>query len=499
MTENNSCSSTSSPIRVHFSDVTNRNSLLVDDDRRWKLLSAAPTITIENDENENDAWTEYRHLFENNRPHTLNPSTGNNYLLRHSSANTSLNESNSLEPLVDNHDDLLSLIEQAGITFDALAGSSTSSGDLLGSISGYHSYEPSPMNYRTKRSSLLDPSAAEFCMENETNLPSGPCSMNARSSFSNDRHYRRPYRNSSHAPPRIATSYEYKFGGYGRGINEFLEPNGIAFLSDGTITVVDTNSSQVKLFDPVRRDCILKFGQAGTRPGALLYPYRIAILPGHDLLVMVQRSPRPMIQIFDRNGQFIRRFGNDLESPRAICIDQQGRIIVIESKIMKVHIYDATSGRIWGQCDLRDHLSFPTSVCVNDRHELYVSDNESHFVRVFDYTGQHLRNIGAGITYPIACRINQPRRELIVVDNHENFNISTYDYDGNKKYSHYSLMKHSQCFDVAVGFNDELAMASKDYKIYVYKLGEGLESNGTTTTATTTPMTTNGDVNGSYY
>jgi hypothetical protein len=136
---------------------------------------------------------------------------------------------------------------------------------------------------------------------------------------------------------------------------------------------------------------------------------------------MVQRSPRPMIQIFDRNGQFIRRFGNDLESPRAICIDQQGRIIVIESKIMKgnkisftkknicvffsVHIYDATSGRIWGQCDLRDHLSFPTSVCVNDRHELYVSDNESHFVRVFDYTGKHLKNIGAGITYPIACRI----------------------------------------------------------------------------------------------
>ncbi|CAF4884107.1 unnamed protein product, partial [Rotaria socialis] len=38
------------------------------------------------------------------------------------------------------------------------------------------------------------------------------------------------------------------------------------------------------------------------------------------------------------------------------------------------------------------------------------------------------------------------------------------------------LMKHSQCFDVAVGYNDELAMASKDYKIYVYKLGEGLET-----------------------
>jgi hypothetical protein len=40
----------------------------------------------------------------------------------------------------------------------------------------------------------------------------------------------------------------------------------------------------VKLFDSVRRECVLKFGQAGTRPGALLYPYRIAVLPGHDLV-----------------------------------------------------------------------------------------------------------------------------------------------------------------------------------------------------------------------
>ena len=40
------------------------------------------------------------------------------------------------------------------------------------------------------------------------------------------------------------------------------------------------------------------------------------------------------------------------------------------------------------------------------------------------------------------------------------------------------LMKHSQCFDVAVGYNDELAMASKDYKVYVYRLGEGLNSTG---------------------
>ena len=39
-------------------------------------VAGAPTITIENDENENDAWTEYRHLFENNRYTYLEPIDG---------------------------------------------------------------------------------------------------------------------------------------------------------------------------------------------------------------------------------------------------------------------------------------------------------------------------------------------------------------------------------------------------------------------------------------
>lgn len=86
----------------------------------------APVITIDNDDNENDAWAECRELFEPSRSHMLNPSSiNNNHLLRHSSANTSLNESSSLDALAGNgctsldgnHDEIFSIIEQAGITF----------------------------------------------------------------------------------------------------------------------------------------------------------------------------------------------------------------------------------------------------------------------------------------------------------------------------------------------------------------------------------------------
>ncbi len=88
---------------------------------------------------------------------------------------------------------------------DALAGSST--GDLLGSTSGYHSYEPSPFNHRSKRSSLLDPSAAEFSMEVE---PSGYQSTH-RSSFQNDQQVRRASRSQNPVSSRISTSCKYLF------------------------------------------------------------------------------------------------------------------------------------------------------------------------------------------------------------------------------------------------------------------------------------------------
>ena len=76
-----------------------------------------PTIKIDNNEteNQNDTWNEYRYLFEINHSHMFNPMSSDNYLLRHSSANTSLNESKLLEPLIDNHDDIFSIIEQAGV------------------------------------------------------------------------------------------------------------------------------------------------------------------------------------------------------------------------------------------------------------------------------------------------------------------------------------------------------------------------------------------------
>ena len=92
---------------------------------------------------------------------------------------------------------------------EALTGSS--SGDLLASTSGYHSYEPSPFNYRLKSSSILDPSATEFQMENEANFVSNYQPTISRST---DPSHRRLSRSVNQTVPRFPTSCKYHLTTY---------------------------------------------------------------------------------------------------------------------------------------------------------------------------------------------------------------------------------------------------------------------------------------------
>ena len=52
------------------------------------------------------------------------------------------------------------------------------------------------------------------------------------------------------------------------------------------------------------------------------------------------------VQIFNKYGQFLRKFGADvLQHPRGVAVDPWGRIVVVECKVMRVVIFDM-QGRV---------------------------------------------------------------------------------------------------------------------------------------------------------
>lgn len=263
--------------------------------------------------------------------------------------------------------------------------------------------------------------------------------------------------------------YHCKFGEFGVMEGQFTEPSGVAVNAQNDIIVADTNNHRIQIFDREGR-FKFQFGECGKRDGQLLYPNRVAVIRTSGDIIVTERSPTHQIQIYNQYGQFVRKFGaNILQHPRGVTVDNKGRIIVVECKVMRVIIF-SQMGEVLQKFGCSKHLEFPNGVVVNDKQEIFISDNRAHCVKVFSYDGLYLRQIGGeGITnYPIGVGINHAG-EILIADNHNNFNITIFKQDGQLVNALESKVKHAQCFDVALMDDGSVVLASKDYRLYIYR------------------------------
>ena len=64
---------------------------------------------------------------------------------------------------------------------------------------------------------------------------------------------------------------------------------------------------------------------------------------------------------------------------------------------------------------------------MNDQQEVFISDNRAHCVKVFDYQGNYLRQIGGeGVSnFPIGVGVTASG-DIAIADNHNNFNLTVF-------------------------------------------------------------------------
>jgi len=263
--------------------------------------------------------------------------------------------------------------------------------------------------------------------------------------------------------------YNVKLGEFGVMEGQFTEPSGVAVNQRNEIIVADTNNHRIQVFDKEGR-FQFSFGECGKREGQLLYPNRVFVNKQSGDIVVTERSPTHQIQIYNQYGAFVRKFGADiLQHPRGVTVDNKNRIVVVECKVMRVLIFDYY-GEVLKRFGCSRHLEFPNGVAVNDKEEIFISDNRAHCVKVFGYDGQFLRKIGGeGVTnYPIGVGINL-LSQVVIADNHNNFNLTVFTQDGQLVSALESKVKHAQCFDMALMEGGSVVLASKDYRLYVYR------------------------------
>jgi tripartite motif-containing protein 71 len=149
--------------------------------------------------------------------------------------------------------------------------------------------------------------------------------------------------------------FELMFGSHGNGPGQFggVGPNGVAIDADGFIYVTDTHTylggnNRVQKFDR-RGHFVLDFGRHGTGPGEFAGKIPLRGRYGHEITMgstspegpygigvghqsghlYVADTDNSRIQIFTRDGQFVRSMGEGiLYRPRQICLDSRENVYV---------------------------------------------------------------------------------------------------------------------------------------------------------------------------
>ncbi len=174
----------------------------------------------------------------------------------------------------------------------------------------------------------------------------------------------------NHRIQRFTKDGEYidGWGGCGDGPGRFNMPWGIAVSSGGEVFVADWRNDRVQKFNPGGQ-FMAEWGHSGKGQSEFDRPVGIAVDQSGDVYVVDSHNHR--IQIFDGDGVYLaqltgdstmstwaeqlmaanplmveqRRVAKDLDrekgfwNPRGICVDDKGRIIVVDSGRGRLQVY----------------------------------------------------------------------------------------------------------------------------------------------------------------
>ena len=142
-------------------------------------------------------------------------------------------------------------------------------------------------------------------------------------------------------------------------------------------------------------------------------------------------SERSRMQIFTRNGTFVRKILiTFMEIVAGIVVNSLGQIVVVDSVHPTVFAL-SDKGEIQTYFECGAHMREPSDIAIF-KDEYYICDFKGHSVVVFDMGGNCIRKIGSNAltSFPNGIDIT-PNGDILVGDSHGNrFHIAVFKNDG---------------------------------------------------------------------
>jgi tripartite motif-containing protein 71 len=196
----------------------------------------------------------------------------------------------------------------------------------------------------------------------------------------------------------VDEEYIGQFTEFGRGDGEIVWPTAVAVDRDGNVYVADEDRNDIQVFD---RDgtFLRRWGGPGSGPGQFNHPAGLAI--DRDGNVLVADALNNRIQRLTPDGQFLGSWGEagggrgQFNMPWGVAVDREGRVYVADWRNGRVQQFDADGTYLasFGDQPGEGRLDRPAGVAVDSVGNLYVSDFGQDVVQVYEPDGRHLTTL----------------------------------------------------------------------------------------------------------
>lgn len=179
------------------------------------------------------------------------------------------------------------------------------------------------------------------------------------------------------------------------GSGKLLRPTGLAIDSKREkLFITDTLRSKIYIFSLKSRKVVKTIGRAGSEKGEFNRPTFLTVDKDGNIYVVDSMNAR--VQIFDKDGNFIRMFGErgtsigTFANPRGIAVDSDGNIYVADTLLSAIQIFDK-KGRLLlvvGYYGTRKgEFAFPADIAITPDNYIFVSDSYNMRIQVLKYLG----------------------------------------------------------------------------------------------------------------
>ncbi|CAF0801998.1 unnamed protein product [Rotaria sp. Silwood1] len=158
-----------------------------------------------------------------------------------------------------------------------------------------------------------------------------------------------------------------------------------------------------------------EIGGEGDQDGKLCRPWGVCC--DHQSNIIIADRSNNRIQIFNKHGQFLRKFGTQgnrpgqFDRPAGVAFDKQlHRIIVTDKDNHRIQVFTSTGEYIFkfGEKGTKPgQFNYPWDVAVSSTSQILISDTRNHRVQLFSKDGLFLRKYG--FDGPIWKQFDSPR------------------------------------------------------------------------------------------